>query len=149
MLVVPQDPGPAWSGRRVQDLLRQCGEALRARYYLEDGRLLPAPKAHRLPPKLADKYLWSHSGKLSQSIQWLYVAGLGWLSPAEFQRRYGDLDGRSPCYPLVVKYRTDGITEQGGYAPLEVEPWEYELLRWRTLERLQRQHHEEKGVTGK
>ena len=77
------------------------------------------------------------------------MAGLGWLSPAEFQRRYGDLDGRSPCYPLVVKYRTDGITEQGGYAPLEGEPWEYELLRWRTLERLQRQHHEEKGVTGK
>ena len=149
VLVVPQAPGPAWSGQRVQDLLAQCGEALRARYYLEDRRLLPAPRDHKLPPKLADKLLWSHRGELSQSVQWLYVAGLGWISPAGFQRRYGGLDGRAPCYPLVVKYRADGATEKGGYVPLEVEPWEYELLRRRTLERLQRQSHEKKGVERK
>ena len=148
VLVIPQDPGPAWSGRRVQDLLAQCGEALQSRYYLEGCRLLPAPRGHKLPPKLADKYLWSHGGKLSQNIQWLYVAGTGWLSPAEFQRRYGDLDGRSRCYPLVVKYRVDGTTERGSYVPLEVEPWEYELLRRRTQECLQRQYKEEKGAEG-
>lgn len=145
VLVVPRDPGPAWSSRRVQDLLAQCGEALRARYYLEGSRLLPAPKGHTLPPKLADKYLWPHNGNTEESISWLYVAGLGWLSPAEFQRRYGDLDGRAPCYPLVVKYQADGVTDQGGYAPLEVEPWEYELLRRRTLERVQRPCRKEKG----
>lgn len=125
VLVVPQDPGPAWSGQRVQNLLTQCGEILRARYELEDRRLLPVPRGCKLPPRLADKYLWFHEEKPAKSIRWLYVAGLGWLSPAEFQRRYGALDDRSPCYPLVVKYRADGVTDQGGYAPLEVEPAGY------------------------
>ena len=38
--------------------------------------------------------------------------------------------------PLVLKYQADGITEQGAYLALEVEPWEYDLLALRTLERM-------------
>ena len=38
--------------------------------------------------------------------------------------------------PLVRKYRADGITELGAYLALEVEPWAYDLLARRTLERM-------------
>ena len=41
--------------------------------------------------------------------------------------------------PLVLKYRADGITEQGAYLALDVEPWEYGLLVRRTLERLKKE----------
>ena len=34
--------------------------------------------------------------------------------------------------PLVLKYRADGITGQGAYRSLEVEPWAYDLLALRT-----------------
>ena len=37
---------------------------------------------------------------------------------------------------LVLKYQADGITDQGAYISLELEPWEYELLAFRTMERL-------------
>lgn len=34
--------------------------------------------------------------------------------------------------PLVLKYRADGINEQGAYLSLEVEPWAYDLLALHT-----------------
>jgi len=30
--------------------------------------------------------------------------------------------------PLVLRYRVDGMTKDGAYLSLEVEPWEYDLL---------------------
>lgn len=41
--------------------------------------------------------------------------------------------------PLVLKYRADGINEQGAYLSLEVEPWEYDRMALHTLERLKKE----------
>ena len=30
--------------------------------------------------------------------------------------------------PLVLRYRVDGMTKDGAYLSLELEPWEYDLL---------------------
>ena len=57
------------------------------------------------------------------------MAGTGWESP-------GILNRKADPMPLVLKYRADGITEQGAYLALEVEPWAYDLLALRTSERM-------------
>lgn len=44
--------------------------------------------------------------------------------------------------PLVLKYRADGINEQGAYLSLEVEPWEYDRIALHTLERLKKRKGE-------
>ena len=46
--------------------------------------------------------------------------------------------------PLILKYRADGLTAQGAYHALEVEPWEYDLLLSRTKERFAKNMKEEK-----
>ena len=137
VLVVPQGPSPAWPAEQVQDLLEVCAAALQVRYYLEGRALCPVPTDQRLPRRLAGQLLWTHQGALRETIRWAYVAGTGWISLAELQRRCQALGDRAPSYPLVLKYRVDGANEQGGYVPLEVAPWEYELLRRRTKEHLE------------
>ena len=49
------------------------------------------------------------------------MAGTGWVSPSILNRKTEPM-------PLVLKYRADGINEQGAYLSLEVEPWEYDRM---------------------
>ena len=51
----------------------------------------------------------------------------------------GILNRKTEPMPLVLKYRADGINEQGAYHSLEVEPWEYDRIALHTLERLKKE----------
>lgn len=108
-----------------------CIHKLSLRYALCDNMIAPIPAPEGLPQTLRDKYLWLNAvGDEMSAIRWAYVAGRGWVSP-------GMLKACTQAQPLVLKYRADGITSQGAYLSLEVEPWEYELLLRRTLERME------------
>lgn len=107
-----------------------CTAALGLRYRVKGNVVEPIPSPEGLPQELQGKFLWlSLSGEVQSAINRVYVAGKGWESP-------GILNRRSDPMPLVLKYQVDGITEQGAYLALEVEPWEYDLLALRTLERM-------------
>ena len=107
-----------------------CIAALGLRYRVSETVLTPIPSPEGLPQELQGKFLWLNlSGEVQSAINRVYVAGRGWESP-------GILNRRSDPMPLVLKYQVDGITEQGAYLALEVEPWEYDLLALRTLERM-------------
>ena len=107
-----------------------CTAALGLRYRVKGNVIEPIPSPEGLPQELQGKFLWLNlSGEVQSAINRVYVAGRGWESP-------GILNRRSDPMPLVLKYQADGITEQGAYLALEVEPWEYDLLALRTLERM-------------
>ena len=107
-----------------------CIAALGLRYRVSETVLTPIPSPEGLPQEFQGKFLWLNlSGEVQSAINRVYVAGRGWESP-------GILNRRSDPMPLVLKYQADGITEQGAYLALEVEPWEYDLLALRTLERM-------------
>ena len=131
----PQEP-PLWAEEPESILAAEtCVSALGLRYRLDGTMVTPIPAPHGLPKELRDKYLWlSERGGRESAIRWVYIVGAGWKQP-DFLRRWS-----RPGYPLVLRYRADGITEQGAYLPLEVAPWEYDLLMRRTLER--REHNQ-------
>lgn len=80
--------------------------------------------------KLKDKYLWLNANRAKDSaITLAYRAGTGWIPLREWKRC-------ASKHPLILKFMADGLTEGGAFVSLEVEPWEYDLLVRRTLERL-------------
>lgn len=92
--------------------------------------ITPIRSPEGLPEALHGSFLWLNLGGEAQSaIRQVYVAGTGWVSP-------GVLSRKTEPMPLVLKYRADGVTGEGAYLPLEVVPWEYDLLLQRTLDRL-------------
>lgn len=100
---------------------KRCITELGLRYALYGKMIAPIPPSEELSDDFMDKYLWLNvGGELQSAIRQIYVAGMGWVSPAALNRL------SSP--PLVLKYRVDGVTEQGAYLSLEIEPWEYEPL---------------------
>lgn len=110
-----------------------CITAMGLRYRIKCNVIEPIPSPEGLPQDLQGKFLWLNlSGETQSAVRQVYVAGTGWVSP-------GILSRRTEPMPLVLKYRADGITEQGAYLALEVEPWEYDLLAHRTLERLKKE----------
>ena len=114
-----------------------CIAELGLRYALTGRMISPIPSASGLSKYLQDKYLWLNmAGEFRSAIRGIYVAGTGWVSPDFLDRR--------ASLPLVLKYRADGITENGAYLALEVEPWEYELLVLRTKERLDKEGRDER-----
>ena len=93
----------------------------------------PIPSPEGLPQDLQGKFLWLNlSGEAQSPIRQVYVAGTGWVSPSILNRKTEPM-------PLVLKYRADGINEQGAYLSLEVEPWEYDRMALHTLERLKKE----------
>ena len=82
---------------------------------------MPIPTAGGLPKNLCRLRLYDQNGNSTQAIQWIYVAGSGWISPAELQRRKR---------PLVLKYRVECVDDEGYISLPEVTPWEYgQLMR--------------------
>ena len=110
-----------------------CTAALGLRYRIKGNVIEPIPSPEGLPQELQGKFLWLNlSGEAQSAIHQVYVAGRGWVSP-------GILNRRTEPMPLVLKYWADGITEQGAYLSLEVEPWEYDQMALNTLERLKKE----------
>lgn len=103
-----------------------CIASLALRYRIKGNVVEPLPAPEGLPQELQGNFLWLNlSGEAQSAIHQVYVAGTGWVSP-------GILHRKADPMPLVLKYRADGITGQGAYLSLEVEPWAYDLLALRT-----------------
>lgn len=99
-----------------------CIAALGLRYRVKGNVIEPIPSPEGLPQELQGKFLWLNlSGEAQSAIHQVYVAGTGWTSPGVLHRKTEPMS-------LVLKYRADGITEQGAYLSLEMEPWAYDLL---------------------
>lgn len=110
-----------------------CITAMGLRYRIKGNVIEPIPSPDGLPQDLQGKFLWLNlSGEAQSAIRQVYVAGTGWVSP-------GILNRKTEPMPLVLKYRADGINEQGAYLSLEVEPWEYDRIALHTLERLKKE----------
>ena len=129
---------PLWKKEEgVISFVKELASRLDIRYCLTADKLVPAPIApFAFRRKLKGKYLWPDvPGVLESAIRWVYLAGVGWIPPKELKRRFPSPE-ESYRYPVVFKYQVDGMTAQGGYAPLNLSHWEYLKLARRTQERL-------------
>lgn len=126
---------PMWkSDPKVMPAAQDLASRLHIRYCLYQRCLIPAPDKDKLPRNLRNKFLWPDvPGELLTAVQWIYVAGVGRLSPAEFKRRY---NANSPfVYPLVVHISAFGADKRGNYHSLQVSPWEFHQLVHRSSSR--------------
>lgn len=120
---------PFWASiPEAAEAVNACVRSLRIRYWLKGEQITPIPTAGGLPKNLRRLRLRDQTGNVSQTIQWIYVAGAGWISPAELQRR-------KSVRPLVLKYRVECVDEEGYIFMPEVTPWEYAQLGRQTEER--------------
>ena len=96
--------------------------------------LVPVPgNRNTSKQRLKGKRLWPDVPGIPESaVRWLYLSGAGWISPTELKRRYPAPE-QSFCYPVISKYRVDGI-RKGHFVPLELTYWEYKMLVRRTQE---------------
>ena len=91
---------------------------------------MPIPTSDQLPKNHRDKYLWlDQAHNRNSAIRWVYIAGTGWTSLKGWT-------SHADAHPLVLRYRVDGMTENGAYHPMDILPWEYPFLLRRTLARL-------------
>ena len=129
---------PLWaSSPEAENAAERCITELGPRYTLMGKMIVPIPPANELSAELQGSYLWLNlTGELQSAIRKVYAAGTGWISPTAVNR--------FPSPPLVLKYQVDGITEQGAYRTLEVEPWEYDLLAAQTMKRLKKDRSSER-----
>ena len=115
---------------------RELADVLDIRWCLDVDRLVPPPGEKALSKRLKGKCLWPDVPGIPESaVRWVYLVGTGWISPTELKRRYPAPE-QSFRYPVITKYRVDGVTADGTFAPLEVSHWEYLMLARRTQERL-------------
>lgn len=128
---------PEWQAdRRFMDTAKELVSRLKIRFCLDGKQIIPAPVAETLPDSLADKCLWREQIDDPRSaIHELYVAGVGWVSPEALDRSFS-FAYRDHHYPLVLKYRADGLDEQGNFSYLELTPWEFKQLDHRTQMRV-------------
>lgn len=111
----------------VKQLAEECIETFRIRYGLHEFTLFPL---HRKPERQIAKRnfrLLNVEGSHSP-IRWIYVAGVGWLSPEEFKRRYIPPKNSDFQYPLVMKYRVDAVNKDGRILLLEIAPRDFERM---------------------
>ncbi len=127
---------PLWrSDPRLMEAAQELASRLHIRYCLFQNCIIPAPDKDRLPRALRNKYLWPDvPGDFHTAAQWIYVAGAGRLSPAEFRRRYDSISAF--LHPLVVHISAFGMDKRGNYHSLQVTPWEFHLLIRRSKERV-------------
>ena len=101
----------------LKTALDTCLETLHPRFLLEPERLVPVPQSG----KLREALLWQgYEENYDSAIRAVFVEGAGWLSSQDVKKQRQ--------LPLVLRYRVDGMTKDGAYLSLEVEPWEYDLL---------------------
>ena len=98
---------------------RRCVSALEVRYCLDRGCLVPRPGGRPQAPCALGP----------PAVRRAYVAGSGWISPAELLRRARE--GREThSYPLVLRYQADIWTEDGAQT-VEVDHWTLRRLEVR------------------
>ena len=98
-----------------------CLETLHPRFLLEPERLVPVPQSGKLREDLREALLWQgYEENYDSAIRSVFVGGVGWISPQDVKKQRH--------LPLVLSYRVDGMTKDGAYLSLELEPWEYDLL---------------------
>ena len=117
-LVTDRLAQPPWrASSEVLSAARKCVAALKVRYCLDRDRLVPKP----VPPP--DDL--SLGGFGPPAVRRVYIAAVGWLSPAELERRFPK-EGGAFSYPLVLKYLADVQTDSG---PRTVELTHWNLRR--------------------
>ena len=105
----------------LKNALDCCMESLHPRFLLEPECLLPIPQHGKLREELRKALLWrGYEENYSSAIRSVFVGGVGWISPQDVKKQHQ--------LPLVLSYRVDGMTKDGAYLSLELEPWEYDLL---------------------
>ena len=101
--------------------LDTCLETLHPRFLLEPERLVPVPQSRKLREELREALLWQgYEENYESAIRSVFVEGVGWISPQAVKKQRQ--------LPLVLSYRIDGMTKDGAYLSLELEPWEHDLL---------------------
>ena len=105
----------------LKDALDICLESLRPRFLLEPERLVPIPQRRKLRKELREALLWQgYEENYDSAIRSVFVGGVGWIAPQDVKKQRH--------LPLVLSYRVDGMSKDGAYLSLELEPWEYDLL---------------------
>lgn len=138
---------PLWkSDPHIMEAARELASRLHIRYCLFRQCIIPAPDRDKLPRALRDRYLWpDEPGDFYTAAQWIYVAGDGRLSAAEFKRRYRS--GQNAFrYPLVVQISACGMDSRGNYKSLQVSPWEFHQLIQRSKERVDQNKNEKRNL---
>ena len=138
---------PLWkSDPQIMEAAQELASRLHIRYCLFRQCIIPAPDRDKLPRTLRDRYLWpDEPGDFYTAAQWIYVAGDGRLSAAEFKRRY--CTGQNAFqYPLVVQISACGMDSRGNYKSLQVSPWEFHQLIQRSKERVDQNKNEKRNL---
>lgn len=138
---------PLWkSDPQIMEAARELASRLHIRYCLFRQCIIPAPDRDKLPRALRDRYLWpDEPGDFYTAAQWIYVAGDGRLSAAEFKRRYRS--GQNAFrHPLVVQISACGMDSRGNYKSLQVSPWEFHQLIQRSKERVDQNKNEKRNL---
>ena len=118
----------------LKDALDVCLETLRPRFLMEPERLIPVPQHKKLRKELREALLWQgYEENYDSAIRAVFVEGAGWLSSQDVKKQRQ--------LPLVLRYRVDGMTKDGAYLSLEVEPWEYDLLLEQTKNHYKMKKH--------
>ena len=138
---------PLWkSDPQIMEAAQELASRLHIRYCQYRRCIIPAPDRDKLPRALRDRYLWpDEPGDLNTAAQWLYVAGAGRLSAAEFKRRFRASQDAAQ-YPLVTHISAHGMDGRGNYKSLQVNPWEFHLLARRSQERLDQNKKETRNL---
>ena len=116
----------------MEELISQKNYKLR--FLLEPERLIPVPQRKKLRKELREALLWQgYEENYDSAIRAVFVEGAGWLSPQDVKKQRQ--------LPLVLRYRVDGMSKDGAYLSLEVEPWEYDLLLEQTIDHYKMKKH--------
>ena len=138
---------PLWKSEpQVMDAAQELASRLHIRYCLFRRCIIPVPVRDKLPRALRGRYLWpDEPGDFYTAAQWVYVAGEGRLSAAEFKRRFHTVQD-AVHYPLVTQISACGMDGRGNYKALQVNPWEFHLLAHRSQERLDQNKKEMRNL---
>ncbi len=128
VLVTDYEYLPIWCKNPVVDqLAKECIEAFRIRYGLHKFSLFPLRQRGGKQAAQKKFRLINVAGSNSP-IRWIYVSGVGWLSPPEFKKRYFPPRNGGFNYPLVMKYRVDAVNRTGRILLLEIAPRDFERM---------------------
>lgn len=113
--------GLAKKNAALKVALDGCLETLHPRFLLEPERLIPILQRKKPRKELREALLWQgYEENYDSAIRSVFVGGVGWISPQDVKKQRQ--------LPLVLSYRVDGMSKDGAYLSLELEPWEYDLL---------------------
>ena len=128
VLVMDYKNLPFWRGKSVlKRLAEECVETFQIRYGLHEFTLFPLRQKREKQLAKKNFRLLNVEGSRSP-IRWMYVSGVGWLSPQEFKKRYIPPNRNDFQYPLVMKYRVDTVNKDGRILLLEIAPRDFERM---------------------